>query len=261
MINNFDVGVYKYLECLLLKSANIIEQKILNISLILSNIYSFSEYQTYPRPSHPIISKRKDTYFTMVAILISIRTTLENEKKATDAFLKRYKDINDVLSSSINEISEVIKCAGMAVNKAKNIFNASLFVKEKFNNSWNFLKKISINEAREYILCIPGVGEKSADCILELGLDLPSIAIDINMLRVISRIFDMPWAKSPNLSDKYQLYKCKSIIEDNVLNDAFLFQIIHTLLLLHGKFICKSIPKCKDCIISKYCSNYNKLII
>ncbi|HSQ97981.1 MAG TPA: hypothetical protein VLL98_04660, partial [Rickettsiales bacterium] len=191
-------------------------------------------------------------------ILISLRTTLENEQKATIAFMERFKNIDDVLSSNIEEISQNIKCAGMPQNKAKSILEASKFIKSNFDNNWDFIKKMDLAKAREYILKISGVGEKSADCILELGLDLPSMVIDVNMLRIVSRIFNMEWAENPDLSNKKQLTKCKELLENNLSKDGFLFQIIHTLLLVHGKYICKSMPKCNECKIKKYCSFKNQ---
>jgi endonuclease III len=64
-----------------------IENKIYKMVLNLLKKYSYVENQTYSRPSHPLEEKRKDVFFTMASIIISLRTTLENEQKASKALM------------------------------------------------------------------------------------------------------------------------------------------------------------------------------
>lgn len=232
------------------------ESKILDLARKLLDTYSYSEFQTYPRPSHPEVSKQKDIYFTMVAILISLRTTLEHEQAAVDAFLSRFASPQDVMESTPEEIAELIRVAGMPDKKANAILNATKYVLEVLNNDWEQFREMPLDQAREEIMKIPGVGQKSADCLLELGLDLPTIVIDVNMLRVVSRLFGLEWAKNPDLASTSQLAEAKKIIEDNLQKDGFLYQIVHTMFLLHGKNICKSVPKCDKCQLREYCLYY-----
>lgn len=97
------------------------QKKLLTIILRLCDKYSFIENQTYPRPSHPLEEKRKDSYYTLIAIILSLRTTLENETRAVKAFIDKYKSIDEVLNADENEMTEVIKVAGMAQKKAQTI--------------------------------------------------------------------------------------------------------------------------------------------
>lgn len=234
-------------------SKNDTEQKILEITLQLMGQYSFAKYQTYPRPSHPEASKRSNIYITMVAILISLRTTLENEERAVDAFMKKFKIPQDVLNSDIEEISEIIKVAGMPTKKATAIMDATKYVVEVLEEDWGQFLEMDIDKAREEIMKIPGVGQKTADCLLELGLDLPTIVIDTNMFRVVSRIFGMEWAESPDFSSKKQIQGAKDLIEDNLAKNGFVYQIVHTMLLLHGKNVCRSNPSCSKCQFVNRC--------
>lgn len=237
--------------------AKVQTNKILTITELLLDCYSFSTAQTYPRPNHPIPEKRKDVYFTMVAILLSLRTTLENEQKATKNFLKFYQTPQDVLNSTIEKLAEVIHTAGMPKKKAVNIIHATKYVVEKLKCDFEQFRCMPIADARNELKKIPGIGEKSADCILELGLDLPTIVIDINMLRVVSRVFNLPFVNELNQSNKQQLESAKKVIEENLPRDGFLYKIVHTMLLLHGKNTCKSKPLCEQCMIEKHC-DYRK---
>lgn len=135
-VRKFDEKVKNHLNQCLFNINNAIEKSIIKACLQLTNIYSFSEYQTYPRLEHPLKSKQKDVYFTMVAILLSLRTTLENEQKATECFLNNFININKVLEIDVNTLANIIQCAGMPNKKAETIIKASKFVKEKWNNNF-----------------------------------------------------------------------------------------------------------------------------
>lgn len=260
-VRKFDEKVKNYLNQCLFNTNNAIEKSIIEACLQLTNIYSFSEYQTYPRPEHPLKSKQKDVYFTMVAILLSLRTTLENEQKATECFLNNFINIDKVLETDINTLANIIQCAGMPNKKAETIIKASKFVKEKWNNNWAMFKTMELSKAREILMTIPGIGDKSADCLLELGLNRASMVIDVNMLKVTSRLFNFEWAKEPDLSNKDQLKYTKYFLENNLTKDSFLYQIVHTLLLVHGKNTCNSKIKCNNCCLAKNCGFSKQILI
>lgn len=231
---------------------------LLTIVLRLCDEYSFVENQTYPRPSHPLKEKRKDPYYTLIAIILSLRTTLENEQKAVKAFMDKYESIDEVVNADENEMIELIKVAGMPKKKAQTIIKVSKYIKEYYNgNVWN-IKKESINQTREELLKMPGIGEKSADCMLELGFDLPSMVIDINVFRTASRIFGEKWAENPNFADKEQIKAVKNRLETNLPEDYLTYQIVHTMILLLGKHVCKSKCKCENCPVKDCCNFYKE---
>lgn len=151
--------------------------------------YSFIDNQTYPRPNHPNPKKRKDAYFTLIAIILSLRTTLENEMLAVEKFCNRYKNIYEVVDTDKNELIEIIKCAGMPNKKAETIIKISKYIVENYNGDINNINDGNIALIREKLFKIPGLGEKSVDCMLELAFDLPCIVIDTNVFRVVSRLF------------------------------------------------------------------------
>jgi len=233
-----------------------LENKILSTLLLLMDDYSFVDNQTYPRPSHPNINKRKEAYFTLVAIIISLRTTLENEQEAVTKFMNKYRDIDDVINSNIDEISETITCAGMPFKKAKTIMELSKIIKEKYSGDIRNIIESSIEETRNNLLLLPGLGDKSADCMLELAFDLPSIVIDINMFRVISRLYFSD--QDMNFNNKNDVLKIKNFLESNLKKDYRIYQIVHTIFLLHGKYICKSKPMCSKCKLYTKCNWYFK---
>lgn len=215
------------------------ERLILNAALLCSQAHSFTDTRTYPRPDHPDPFKRRDPVYTLIAIITSLRTTLENEQLAVKRVLSELDSKEKVVAASIGEIERLIRPAGMARAKAKVIHNAISYLKYNYDLQWDFFQKSPLNEARNELLKLNGFGPKAVDCLLTIGLGRPSIAIDINVFRSISRILDMPWAESPNYNNKKQVLFVKNRLDAIIGNDAMLAQILHTLFLLHGKSVCK----------------------
>lgn len=226
-----------------------IENKILTIVLLLMEDYSFVDNQTYPRPLHPCEEKRKDAYFTLIAIILSLRTTLENEQKAIERFMKRYSSIYEVVNSDIEELKALISCAGMPQKKAQTILDISNYIIENYSGDINKINNGNIPKTREKLLEIPGVGEKSADCVLELAFNLPSIVVDTNVFRVVTRIFF--GEEKLSFEKKQDVLKVKKFLDKNIKQDYRVCQIVHTILLLQGKYICKSMPQCEKCKLNE----------
>lgn len=230
------------------------ERDILSLVATLMKDYSFTKNQTYPRPHHPNPSKRKDAYFTLIAIILSLRTTLENEQKAVNLFLEKFDSIYDVANSNIEEIKNIISCAGMPQKKSQNIIDITNYIINNYSGDINNINRGNIVEIRNKLLEIPGVGEKSADCMLELAFDLPSIVVDTNVFRVVVRLFLEE--KKMNFEKGRDILEVKQYLEENIIRDYRIFQIVHTILLLHGKYICRSNPLCEKCKLSSKCNYY-----
>ena len=246
-----DNDAIKIIEKRLNQPLSVTECKIYRIVLELLKKYSYVDNQTYPRPSHPIEEKRKDAFFTMASITMSLRTTLENEQKASKKFMEKYNNIEEVAKTSIEELAEVISCAGMPQKKAQTIINIANYLIAQYDGDINKLNSGTIEEIRAKLLSIPGIGQKSADCLLELGFDLPSMVVDVNVFRVISRMFNIKDGINPNSKDDILLVK--KFIEENIESDFEIYQIVHTMILLHGKHICKSKPQCLICDYENDC--------
>lgn len=69
------------------------------------------------------------------------------------------------------------------------ILNITNYIIDNYSGDINKINNGNVTEIRNKLMSIPGIGDKSADCMLELGFNLPSIVVDTNVFRVISRIF------------------------------------------------------------------------
>lgn len=227
--------------------------RILSSALKISETFSFTKNRTYPRPDHPDEKKRKPLIYMIVAIIVSLRTTLENEQKAVLNLIDKFPNENLLFKATPEEIESCIIPAGMAKVKSIRIRKALDHVLENYNGKIETLSNLSKNKARNLVLQIPGFGPKAADCLLSIGLGIPSVAVDINVFRVTTWLFDLPWSSAPNYSDKNQINHVKEILEDSIGYDAFLCQIIHTYFLLLGKKMKSKHPHSEPCLLKDLC--------
>ena len=124
--------------------------------------------------------------------------------------------------------------------KAKNIEALSRILVEKHQSS--------IPNNRQQLESLPGVGRKTANVILNVVFNEPTIAVDTHIFRVSNRT-RLASGKNPDQVEQ-ELYK---VVPKKYLKDS------HHLLLLHGRYTCKSrTPSCKKCVIVKYCKYSQK---
>ncbi len=214
---------------------------LLKIARDMSNLYSFTDYQTYPRPSHPKLSKRLSPEFTFVAIITSLRCTLEIEQKVVNNLIDITQGSLEILNSiDIADFNILLKSAGMAKQKSQWIKEGldKFSLNQKY--SINALRQIPAEEARQRLIDLKGVGPKAADCFLLLGLDVPVFPVDVNVFKLVSKLFPEYITDHvgvvPSFSNSKHVNSVKLLLENSFAHDTKLYQILHTYLLLAEKY-------------------------
>jgi len=185
---------------------------------------------------NPKTSLKYRNHFTLLtSVVLSAQCTDINVNNVTKTIYKKYFTPQHFVNLGIKKIKNLIKSIGLFNMKAKNIYNLSKILVEKYQskvpNNFNDL----IN--------LPGVGRKTANVVLNEAFNKPTIAVDTHVFRVANRT-GLTNGKSPNQVED-QLLK---IIPKKFLNKA------HHLILLHGRYTCKSRnPLCPECIIKNIC--------
>ena len=142
----------------------------------------------------------------------------------------------------VNKIEKLINSIGLYKNKAKNIQATSLKLLKEFNST--------VPANRKDLESLPGVGRKTANVILNTLFNEPVIAVDTHLFRLANRINIAP-AKTPLAVEK----RLTKLIPNEFLSDA------HHLLILHGRYVCKSIaPQCGECVIENLCEYKKKVL-
>ena len=179
--------------------------------------------------------KYRNKFTLLTSVVLSAQCTDVNVNNVTRTIYNKYYTPKHFVDLGINKIRNLIRSIGLFNNKAKNLYYLSKILLEKYQS------KIP-NEFEELIL-LPGVGRKTANVVLNAAFNKPTIAVDTHVFRVGNRT-GLSNGKNPEQVEN-QLLK---ILPQTHIKKA------HHLILLHGRYICKSrTPLCKKCAINKIC--------
>ena len=183
--------------------------------------------------------KYKNPYTFLVSVVLSAQATDKSVNQATSDLFKKIKKPEDMIALGERKLKTFIKTIGLYNSKARNIIKLSKILIEEHNSK--------IPDDFKLLTRLPGVGNKTASVYQNEILNIPRVAVDTHVYRVSNRI-GLVNTKNPD----YTQEKLESIIPKKWLKSA------HHLLILHGRYTCKSQkPLCDKCIIIKQC-NYNK---
>ncbi|MGD1835562.1 MAG: endonuclease III domain-containing protein, partial [Nitrososphaeraceae archaeon] len=136
----------------------------------------------------------------LIGTILSARSRDENTAKVVRNLFKKYKNIEELAFADINEIKRVIHSIGFYNTKAERIKKVSQIILNKFNG------KVPNN--MEQLLELPGVGRKTANCVLVYAYNKPAIPVDVHVHRISNRI-GIVNTKTPEDTEKELAEKIK----------------------------------------------------
>jgi endonuclease-3 len=179
--------------------------------------------------------KYRNQFTLLTSVVLSAQCTDTNVNKVTKGIYKKYYTPKHFADLGITRIKKMIKSIGLFNMKAKNLYNLSKILVEKYQS------KVPNNF--EDLINLPGVGRKTANVVLNAAFNKPTIAVDTHVFRVANRT-GLSNGKSPEKVEARLL----EILPKQYIKKA------HHLILLHGRYICKArSPLCKTCVINKIC--------
>jgi endonuclease-3 len=179
--------------------------------------------------------KYKNKFTLLTSVVLSAQCTDVNVNNVTQSIYKKYYTPKHFADLGIYKIKNLIKNIGLFNNKAKNIYHLSKILLEKYQSK--------VPNKFEELISLPGVGRKTANVVLNSLFNKPTIAVDTHVFRVSNRT-GLSDGKNPEQVENQLL----AIIPKQYKKKA------HDLILLHGRYICKSqSPLCKNCVINKIC--------
>ena len=179
--------------------------------------------------------KYRNKFTLLTSVVLSAQCTDTNVNNVTKNIYNKYYTPQHFADLKINKIKKLIKSIGLFNTKAKNLYHLSKILIEKYRSK--------VPDNFEDLILLPGVGRKTANVVLNEGFNKPTIGVDTHVFRVSNRT-GLTIGKNPEEVEE-QLLK---ILAKKYLKKA------HHLILLHGRYICKSRnPLCKRCIINKIC--------
>lgn len=181
-----------------------------------------------------------DPYKILIGTILSARTRDETTTQVIKMLFSEFKNPDELSRADLKDIKKLIQKIGFYNVKATRIKEVSKILVEKYNS------KVPSN--LEDLLAFPGVGRKTANCVLVYGFRKPAIPVDIHVHRISNRIGIVNTKKPEETEIDLQ----KSI-------DRRYWTGVNETFVTFGQNICLPIkPKCNLCHLTKICKYYGK---
>lgn len=177
-----------------------------------------------------------DPYKVLVATVISARTREEQTTAVSNRVFARYPDFHALAQADEAELYDLMAGSQYREAKVPRLIAMAKILVEKYGGK--------VPNSVEALLELPGVGRKTANCVLVYAFNLPALCVDIHMHRITNRL---GWVhtKTP---DQTERALAKIIPKD-------LWTGVNRLFLQHGRAICTpGIPRCLVCPVRAWCA-------
>lgn len=177
----------------------------------------------------------------LIGTILSARTRDENTSAVVKKLFSRYKTAHALAGAKISDVEKIIKSTGFYHVKARRIIEVASIIDSKYSGK--------VPQTLDMLVELPGVGRKTANCVLVYAFDKPAIPVDTHVHRISNRL-GLVKTKKP---EDTEIELMKKIPKEQWIriNDTFV---------MYGQNICKPVsPMCDVCKIKKECAYYKTI--
>lgn len=196
----------------------------------------------YHRPPHV---PSDDPMTELVLTLLSQHTSDHNSGHAMHRLLARFPDWDAIVDADVGAVEDAIRPGGLAPTKSKRLQALLAEVRERRPDyDLHMLRDLPTAEAKTWLTSLPGVGPKTAACVLLFALNVPALPVDTHVERVAKRL--------GLIAPKMTAVRAHTALEALVPpQDIYAF---HMDLIQHGRRTCHArAPRCAACPLLDRC--------
>jgi endonuclease III len=189
--------------------------------------------------------RRLDPLEELVVTILSQNTSDTNRDRAYQAMRARFPTWEALARARPKDLIETIRVGGLANTKGPRILEVLREIRQRegrFDLSW--MRDAPDQEIEAYLTSLPGVGPKTAACVLAFSLGRPALPVDTHVFRVATRLGLLPPRASP-------------VAAHRVLAEVVPRQLrvsMHVALIRHGRTLCRAgRPRCEECPLNDLC--------
>jgi len=182
-----------------------------------------------------LAKQRNDPFKILISTILSARTRDSSTEEVTKKLFSRYKTPQDISNANIEILEQLVHKSGFYKVKAARIKEVSRIISE------DYMGKVPVDF--DELISLPGVGAKTANCVLVYAFNIPAIPVDTHVHRIPNRL---GWIKTtkPEQTEK----RLKEIIPKSQ------WIRVNRLFVRFGQEICLPIrPKCDSCPLNTIC--------
>lgn len=195
--------------------------------------------------------RKLDPVDELILTVLSQNTNDINRDRAWHSLKEKFPTWQDVLDASVKKLGNAIRVGGLANSKSKYIKNILRHMKSKSGGfNLDHLKHAPLDEAMAELTGLPGVGIKTAACVMLFSFGRPVMPVDTHVGRLSRRL---GLVTSSATADQ-TFYVLMALTPDDLIYS------FHVYLIRHGRNVCKSQkPKCTECVLSDLCPSMELL--
>jgi endonuclease-3 len=188
---------------------------------------------------------RRDPIDALIGTILSQNTSDANSARAFSSLEASFDSWEALASAPVERIARAIQAGGLHQIKAARIKQAlEQIAEEQGRINLGSLKSKTMSEAEDYLMRLPGVGRKTARCVLLFSLGKPSLPVDTHIFRVARRL--------GLIDSKTTIAKAPDLLQEQI-PPSKVYQF-HVHMIEHGRKICRARqPRCNKCILRGIC--------
>jgi endonuclease-3 len=187
----------------------------------------------YPEAECALV--HQNLFQLLVAVTLSAQTTDKSVNRVSGDLFERYPDSLALSMAALSDLETILKPVGMYKTKSRNVRDLAILLRDRFDGE--------VPHTYEELISLPGVGRKTANVVLSVGLGEQRIAVDTHVYRLANRIGLV--AASDVLKTELALMEC--IPKER-------WTMTHHGLIFHGRNCCTARnPACGRCVIAEIC--------
>jgi len=192
----------------------------------------------YPQKADMDLGNPDDS---LLATIFSARTTDAQVLKMFPAFRRKFPTWKKLAAANVADIAKSINTIGLYRNKAKSVKALAQKILAEFDGK--------VPRTIEELVTLPGVGRKTASCILSQSFGIPAVAVDTHVFRIAHRL---GWSKGKTPEKVEE--DIKKIVPEKLWGD------VNRTMVRFGREICVGgkKPKCWLCPVAKWCAYKQK---
>jgi endonuclease-3 len=193
----------------------------------------------------PVLRPHRAPVDELVLTVLSQNTNDRNRDVAYGRLRDRFRSWTEVRDAPVAEIEDAIRPGGLAPTKAVRI---KQILGALGDDDLAWLEEAPLEEARDYLCDLPGVGRKTAACVMIFALGRPEIPVDTHVYRVGGRLGLFPPRASFERAHDEML---------RITDPADAYEL-HINMIRHGRAICRPRPRCPECGLRRMCPFYRR---
>lgn len=192
-----------------------------------------------PKPVLPVIDE-------IVATVLSQHTSDINSERAFAQLKDVFPSWEQVAAAPVEQVADAIRCGGIADQKARRIRQILAAIEEREGRiNLDRLDDLDDAAVAAYLESLPGVGPKTAACVLTFALGRAAFPVDTHVHRVAIRL---GWIPAKATADQAHRLLGPRVPPD-IRYD------LHLALITHGRQVCRAQrPRCDDCVLRDLCT-------